>query len=231
MHIKKCQFCSEPLPEGRTLSCSRECAVIHRQTHNKKSSEMSDKTPANKDSIELPERYYERPKFSEMGELQHSRKDVEDYKDLVAEELLLDDIMDPLLEIKHLLKRKEKRREYAQQLVKGIVAESSAFLKGLERRIWENEKEKQALAAKCLWLDHGIRLGEKIPFYHPGTNESGFIRVEEVSLDLMESVVYDETYMREFNPSEDYYYVSGRKFKKDGELGKLTSIASLQLKK
>ena len=213
---KKCHFCDAPLANGRTFSCSRECATEHKSIPKR---ENSLKKPRS-DSVPL------RASPVRADSALASRKEIDDYKDLQAEAILLDVILDPLITITNDLRRRKETRHYAKELSKGIVAEATAFVEKLERRIEGNERAQQTLAATCLQLDHGIHLGEKIPFNHIGTKKSGHIRVEEVCIALVDSPVsFDD-----LRPSKDLYFVTGRRFKKNGMLGKIHERAYLQVK-
>lgn len=139
------------------------------------------------------------------------------YKKLKAEYDLLVEICSPLYQIKYKLEGLEKYPLHAEAMAEGIARDCIQYLKSLEKRIDENERERKSVAATILKKDHGITLGEKIPYHHSRTGESGYLRTEEVT-------IY-------FRPDwdEDTFVVSGLRFKKDGKVGKITTSAYLRV--
>ena len=144
-------------------------------------------------------------------------KTMNKYLELKAEYELLVEICPPLFQIKYQLETLERNPIYSEQLAKGILFESTQYLKKLEKRIDETENEMQVVALALLKKDHCISVGEKIPYHHPGTGKSGYIRVEKVN-------IY-------FKPDwdEDTYCVSGPRFRKDGKIGKTDTSAFLKV--
>lgn len=140
------------------------------------------------------------------------------YKKLEAEYELLVEICEPLFQIKYKLEALEHCPQQAELLSSGVLAESSQYLKKLTRSIQENEEQRYIVAANCLEKDHGIHLGEKIPFNNAGGLDSGHLRVEQVKL--------------YFQPDwdSDIYMISGHKFRKDGKIGKQMSNAYLNIR-
>lgn len=123
-----------------------------------------------------------------------------------------------LWNVERSLKEFQQKGGSIETLRLSLLGKAVKFLKSLDKKEEIYPSEIDRLSANLLIEQHGITLGEKIPFNHPGVGVSGFLRVERVSI-----AMDDE--------NEGTFYASGRQFKKDGKIGKRQATCSLRFRK
>jgi hypothetical protein len=99
--------------------------------------------------------------------------EIEKYRQLEAEHEILVEICSPLFQIKYILERMEKYPNHTELLAEDTILESATYLRKLEARLDENERERKSLAVTFLRKDHGINIGEKHSYHHSGKGASG----------------------------------------------------------
>jgi len=144
-------------------------------------------------------------------------KDLMDkYLTLYAEYEVLIELCEPIFSLKYKIERMEKTPIQAEVLIKGVAKDVVSLGKSLEDRIDEIEVEQSNLAIKLMQLLYGYKIGDKVPFDHQGTGESGHIIAEEASIHRIEG-------------NDLRFIISGKRFRKDGKLGKRTTSAYFKL--
>jgi hypothetical protein len=146
------------------------------------------------------------------------KQTIQYYQEIDAEIYFCLEILDGLLSIKNAAKKFVWKTGSIDKVKSKVIKEAIEFEERIDRREKELTEELKKLAIYFLKKQHGINLGEKIPYNHINKNGSGYLIVEEVDLLL-----------REKKGEEDLFYISGRRFNNDGQLGKRTEITVLSL--
>lgn len=118
--------------------------------------------------------------------------------------------------LENLMKRREIDKE-TDLLVNPILKETYFLLSELVNLPMELEEMADQIKADLLFNNYGLKIGDKVSYEHPRLNDKGELIIDEFSLSVGES------------ERSSIFYLWGRKYRKDGKIGKRIIHESLPL--
>jgi len=150
--------------------------------------------------------------------LKQTKELMDKYFSLHIEYEVLVELCEPIFSLKYKIERMQENPLQAEILTKDIAKDVVSFEGRLENKMDELEIEQGNIAIKLMELLYGYKIGDKVPFDHPGTGESGYIIAKEATILGLG-----------YRDNDLTFTISGKRFRKDGKLGKRETSAYFKL--
>jgi hypothetical protein len=99
-----------------------------------------------------------------------------------------------------------------------LAKKAAAFLERLSEQPKCLYAELEELTLSILYENHDLMIGDRISYDHPGRNDKGEFILDDVQLN------------RPWGSHDDFYFsIQGRRYRKDGAIGKIIIYDSLPL--